>query len=70
MSDPVGHLRTLMRMSTESVSEARARALADAEHLRTLVEQGRAASLADAPTITAERAEQLVDDVRGARRAR
>jgi hypothetical protein len=57
-------------MSTESVSQARAGALADAEHLRTLVEQGRAASLTDAPTITTQRAEHLVDDVRGARRAR
>ena len=38
--------------------------------LRQLVEKSRAAPLADAPSITAERAERLVDEVRTARRAR
>jgi hypothetical protein len=55
----------------DSVRSRRAdRALADAEHLRHLVEQGRAASLADAPSITAERAERLGAEVRAGRRAR
>jgi antitoxin (DNA-binding transcriptional repressor) of toxin-antitoxin stability system len=45
------------------------RALADAEHLRQLIEQARTTSLADSPSITAERAERLVGDVRAAQRA-
>ncbi|MGB9347763.1 MAG: type II toxin-antitoxin system Phd/YefM family antitoxin [Ilumatobacteraceae bacterium] len=58
-------------MRPDAVRSRRAdRALADAEHLRQLVEQSRAATLADAPSITAERAERLVDEVRTARRAR
>ena len=58
-------------MRPDSVRSRRAdRALADAEHLRHLVEQGRAVSLADAPSITAQRAERLVDEVRAARRTR
>ena len=44
--------------------------LADAEHLRQLLEHGRTSRLADAPSITAERAEVLVGEVRAARRAR
>jgi prevent-host-death family protein len=58
-------------MRPDSVRSRRTdRALADAEHLRQLVAQGRTASLADAPSITAERAEQLVGEVRAGRRAR
>ena len=58
-------------MRPDAVRSRRAdRALADAEHLRRLVEQSRAATLADAPSITAERAERVVDEVRTARRAR
>jgi antitoxin (DNA-binding transcriptional repressor) of toxin-antitoxin stability system len=58
-------------MRPDAVRARRAdRALADAEHLRMLVEQARAADLADAPAITAERAERLVDEVRATRRAR
>lgn len=45
-------------------------ALAAAERLRELVEQRRATSLADAPTITVERADLLARDVRAARRTR
>jgi antitoxin (DNA-binding transcriptional repressor) of toxin-antitoxin stability system len=58
-------------MRPDAVRSRRAdRALADAEHLRQLVEQGRTASLADAPSITAKRAEHLVDEVRAGRRDR
>jgi antitoxin (DNA-binding transcriptional repressor) of toxin-antitoxin stability system len=58
-------------MRPDAVRSRRAdRALADAEHLRQLVEQSRATTLADAPSITAERADRLVDEVRTARRAR
>ena len=58
-------------MRPDAVRSRRAdRALADAEHLRQLVERARAASLSDAPSITTERAERLVDEVRTARRAR
>jgi hypothetical protein len=58
-------------MRPDSVRSRRAdRALAEAEHLRHLIEQGRTASLANAPSITAERAERLVDEVRAARRTR
>jgi hypothetical protein len=46
------------------------RALPEAERLRQLVEQARATSLADAPSITAERAERRVDEVRAVRRSR
>ena len=58
-------------MRPDAVRSRRAdRALADAEHLRQLVERGRAASLVEAPSITAERAERLVGEVRAGRRAR
>ena len=58
-------------MRPDAVRSRRAdRALADAEHLRQLVERGRTASLAEAPSITAERAERLVGEVRAGRRAR
>ena len=58
-------------MRPDAVRSRRAdRALADAEHLRQLVEQSRAASLSDAPSITAERAERLVGEVRAGRRDR
>lgn len=46
------------------------RALADAERLRDVLERGGRAPLADAPDLTVERAEQLVDDVAAARSAR
>ena len=44
--------------------------LAEPEQLRQLLEHGRTSSLADAPSITVERAEYLVGEVRAARRAR
>lgn len=46
------------------------RALADAERLRVILDRGRTARLADAPDLTAERAEQLVAEVAAARAAR
>jgi antitoxin (DNA-binding transcriptional repressor) of toxin-antitoxin stability system len=46
------------------------RALADAEHLRDLVDRGRTSRLSDGPTITADRADSLVRDVASSRRAR
>lgn len=45
------------------------RALGEAERLRDLLQQGRAARLDDVATITAARAEQLLDDVVATRRA-
>jgi prevent-host-death family protein len=45
-------------------------ALARAERLRDALERGRAIRLDDAPTMTEERADDLVDDVRAARAAR
>ncbi len=46
------------------------RALADAERLREILDRGRTGPLADAPELTAERAEQLVAEVAAARAAR
>lgn len=45
-------------------------ALAEAERLRSLVDQGRNARLADAPVVSAERAEELVADVAAGRSTR
>lgn len=45
-------------------------AQAEAERLRDLLEQGRAARLADSPVISPERGEQLVTEIAAARRAR
>lgn len=46
------------------------RALGDAERLRDALEAGRLARLADAPVLTAERAELLVDAVTASRSGR
>ncbi|MFM7535739.1 MAG: type II toxin-antitoxin system Phd/YefM family antitoxin [Acidimicrobiales bacterium] len=46
------------------------RALADAERLRELLDRARAARLPDAPTVSAERAEELVADVAASRSTR
>lgn len=46
------------------------RALADAEHLRNLVDRGRATRLSDVPAIASDRADSLVRDVTSSRRAR
>jgi antitoxin (DNA-binding transcriptional repressor) of toxin-antitoxin stability system len=46
------------------------RALADAERLRDLLDRARAAPLTDAPTVSAERAQHLVDQVAASRSAR
>jgi prevent-host-death family protein len=45
-------------------------ALAQAERLRSLLDQGRNARLADAPVVSAERAEELVADVAAGRSRR
>jgi antitoxin (DNA-binding transcriptional repressor) of toxin-antitoxin stability system len=45
-------------------------ALAEAERLRSLLDQGRNARLADAPVVSAERAEGLVADVAAGRSSR
>lgn len=45
-------------------------ALAEAERLRSLLDQGRNARLADAPVVSAERAEELVADVAAGRSSR
>jgi prevent-host-death family protein len=55
----------------DSVRVRRAdRALADAERLREILERGRATRLTDAPTISSDRAEQLVAEVAATRAAR
>ena len=46
------------------------RALGDAERLRSLLDRGRTARLADAPAVTVERAEALVAEVAATRSAR
>jgi prevent-host-death family protein len=46
------------------------RALAQAERLRDLLDQGRASRLDDAATLTPERAQALLEDVRASRAAR
>lgn len=46
------------------------RALGDAERLRELMERGREVPLADAPSISVDRAERLVAEVASARSAR
>lgn len=46
------------------------RALADAERLRDLLDRARAARLPDAPTVSAERAQQLVAHVAASRGTR
>lgn len=45
-------------------------ALAEAERLRSFLDQGRNARLADAPVVSAERAEELVADVAAGRSSR
>lgn len=45
-------------------------ALADAERLRSLLDQGRSTRLDDAPVVSAERAEELVADVATGRSSR
>ncbi|MFN7149251.1 MAG: type II toxin-antitoxin system Phd/YefM family antitoxin [Microthrixaceae bacterium] len=45
-------------------------ALAEAERLRNLLDQGRNGRLADAPVVSAERAEELVADVAAGRSRR
>ena len=45
-------------------------ALAEAERLRSLLDQSRSARLVDAPVVSAERAEELVADVAAARSGR
>lgn len=45
-------------------------ALAEAERLRSLLDQGRNARLAEAPLVSAERAEELVADVAAGRSSR
>jgi antitoxin (DNA-binding transcriptional repressor) of toxin-antitoxin stability system len=45
------------------------RALADAERLRDLLDHARATPLSDAPTVSAERARELVADVAASRAA-
>ena len=45
-------------------------ALADAERVRDALHRGRSISLDDAPALTQERADELVDDVRASRAAR
>jgi len=45
-------------------------ALAEAERLRSLLDQGRDARLADAPVVSVERAEELVADVAAGRASR
>jgi antitoxin (DNA-binding transcriptional repressor) of toxin-antitoxin stability system len=58
-------------MRPDAVRVRRAdRALADAEHLRDLVDRGRTTRLSDVPTITPGRAKRLVRDVESSRRAR
>ena len=58
-------------MRPDSVRVRRAdRALADAEHLRDVVDRGRTIRLSDMPTITPGRAKRLVRDVDSSRRAR
>lgn len=42
-------------------------ALAEAERLRSLLDEGRGARLADVPVVSAERAEELVADVAAGR---
>jgi len=46
------------------------RALGDAERLRQLRDRGRSTHLDDTPSLTAERADQLVEEVRQSRAAR
>lgn len=46
------------------------RALADAERVRDLLDRARSAPLSDAPTVTAERARELVAEVAAGRSAR
>jgi antitoxin (DNA-binding transcriptional repressor) of toxin-antitoxin stability system len=46
------------------------RALADAERLRDLLDRARAARLPDAPTVSAERAQELVANVAASRSTR
>ena len=46
------------------------RALADAERVRKLLDDGRTSRLADAPVLTAERADELVDAVAAGRSVR
>lgn len=46
------------------------RALGDAERLRQLLDRGRSTHLDDTPSLTAERADQLVEEVRQSRAAR
>lgn len=45
-------------------------ALSEAERLRDLLDRGRRAPLADAPVVSAERAEELVAEVAASRSAR
>jgi antitoxin (DNA-binding transcriptional repressor) of toxin-antitoxin stability system len=45
-------------------------ALAEAERLRSLLDQGRNARLTDAPVVSVERAEELVADVAAGRASR
>ena len=45
-------------------------ALAEAERLRSLLDQGRDARLADAPVVSVERAEELVADMAAGRASR
>jgi len=46
------------------------RALANAERLRDLLDRARAARLSDAPTMSADRAEELVAQLKASRSAR
>lgn len=46
------------------------RALAEAERLRELLDRGRNARLSDAPTVSAERGEELAAEVAASRSAR
>jgi antitoxin (DNA-binding transcriptional repressor) of toxin-antitoxin stability system len=58
-------------MRPDAVRVRRAdRALADAEHLRDVVDRGRTTRLSDMPKITADRAKRLARDVDSSRRAR
>jgi antitoxin (DNA-binding transcriptional repressor) of toxin-antitoxin stability system len=59
----------LVRPDTIRVRRAD-QALADAERLRDLLDQGRSGRLDDAPAVSADRAEELVADVAAGRSGR
>jgi hypothetical protein len=64
-----GRRQILVRPGVVRVRRAD-QALAGAERLRSLLDQGRHARLDDAPVVSAERAEELVADVVAGRSSR